>query len=54
MVTHGERSKNLIIAGSQLFTVQHGERRKRLNKHKKKWWVSQATAKGKGREKKQN
>jgi hypothetical protein len=49
MVTQGERSQNQINAGCQLFIIQHGERRKTLNKHRKKWWVSQATAKGKGR-----
>jgi hypothetical protein len=54
MVTQGKRSKTFNKYWVSTFTVQHGERMNKLDRHMKKLWDPQATAKGKRKEKKQN
>jgi hypothetical protein len=54
MVTQGKRSKTFNKYWVSTFTVQHGERMNKLDRHMKKLWDPQTTAKGKRKEKKQN
>jgi hypothetical protein len=51
MVMQGKRSKTFNKYWVSTFTVQHGERRNKLDRHMKIFGNPQATAKGKRKEK---